>query len=298
MKLIGFGNLLPYKDWLADKPWNLVWVRWFVGIAFFPLMLMFFASTANLPFDSIAFLFGTYFALMWAGVLYFMLLPRLAFVRMLQVSLFTIVVGITLVLLLQQFPIVSSLYSATNGASIVGRLFGFVCGVGVLEECAKVLPIWWLYIHRREEDSLSTIVFLGCISGFAFGVAEAANYSISYALGLRAGRLGFSDYLIAQMTRLITLPLLHALWAGIFAYFVSLASVNRHVGQGLLLAGLLITATLHGLYDTFSDSLIGVAVAILSMLIFVAYYRSGQALQAKISALVVNQPPETPMAVG
>src|SRR5690349_13832967 len=47
MKLIGFGNLLPYKDWLADKPWNLVWVRWFVGIAFFPLMLMFFASTAN-----------------------------------------------------------------------------------------------------------------------------------------------------------------------------------------------------------------------------------------------------------
>lgn len=288
MKLIGFGNLLPYKDWLADKPWNLTWVRWFVGVALFPLLLMFWASTANLAFDSIAFLFGMYFALMWAAVLYFMLMPRLAFDRILQVAGFTVVVGITLVLLLQQFPIVSSLYSATNSASILGRLIGFVCGVGVLEELTKVLPIWWLYAHKKNQDTLSTIVFLGCVSGFAFGVAEAANYSISYALGLKFGRLGFSDYLMAQMTRLITLPLLHAVWAGIFAYFVALASVNRHVGRGLLLTGLLVTASLHGLYDTFSDSLFGVAVALLSILIFVAYYRSGQNLQAKISALAMN----------
>jgi RsiW-degrading membrane proteinase PrsW (M82 family) len=297
MKLIGFANLLPYKDWLVDKPWNLVWVRWFLGIALFPLLLMFWASTANLPFDSIAFLFGIYFALMWAVVLYFMLTPRLAFARIMQVSLFTVVVGITLDLLLQQLPVVSSLYSATNSASIVGRLIGFVCGVGVLEELVKVLPVWWLYVRNRNEDSLSTIVFLGCISGFAFGVAEAANYSISYALGLKFGRIGFSDYLMAQMTRLITLPLLHAVWSGIFAYFVALASVNRHVGKGLLLAGLLITASLHGLYDTFSDSLFGVIVAVLSILIFVAYYRSGQTLQAKISALLINQPPDTPIGI-
>ena len=77
MKLIGFGNLLPYKDWLADKPWNLVWVRWFLGVALFPLFLMFWASTAHLAFESIAFFFGIYFALMWAVVLYFMLKPRL-----------------------------------------------------------------------------------------------------------------------------------------------------------------------------------------------------------------------------
>ena len=169
-------------------------------------------------------------------------------------------------------------------------MIGFVCGVGVVEELAKVLPIWWLYVHKNNEDALSTIVFLGCISGFAFGVAEAANYSIAYALGLKFGRLGFGDYLIVQMTRLITLPLLHAVWAGIFAYFVALASVNRHVGKGLLLAGLIITASLHGLYDTFSDSLIGVAVAVLSIVVFISYYRSGQTLQAKIASLLVNRP--------
>ena len=286
MRLIGFGNLLPYKEWLADKPWNLTWVRWFLGVALFPLLLMFAASSAELAFDSIAFVFGMYFALMWAVVLYFMLRPRLAFAHIMQISLFTIIVGITLVLLLQQFPIVSTLYSAAHSTSVVFRLIGFVCGVGVLEETTKILPVWWLYAHERNQDSLSTIVFLGCVSGFAFGVAEAAKYSISYALGLSNGRLGFGDYLMAQMTRLITLPLLHAVWAGIFAYFVALASVNRHVGKGLLLAGLMITATLHGLYDTFSDSLVGVGVAVLSILIFVAYYRSGETLQAKISSIM------------
>jgi RsiW-degrading membrane proteinase PrsW (M82 family) len=285
MKLIGFGNLFPYRDWLADKPWNLVWVRWFIGVALFPLFLMFWAATAHLAFESIAFLFGIYFALMWAAVLYFMLKPKLSVIQIVHVSLFTIIIGITLVLILQQLPIVSSLYSAARSTSLIGRLIGFMCGVGVVEESAKVIPIWWLYVHHQNDDSLSTIVFLGCVSGFAFGVAEAANYSISYALGLTYGRLGFGDYLLAQMARLITLPLLHAVWSGTFAYFVALSSVNRHVGKGLLLSGLLIAACLHGLYDTFSDSLIGVAVAVISMLIFVAYYRSGQTLQAKISAL-------------
>jgi len=174
-------------------------------------------------------------------------------------------------------------------AIVVGVLLGFVIGVGVLEECAKVLPVWWIYVHKKNVDNLSTIVFLGCVSGFAFGVAEAVNYSISYALGLSAGGMGFGGYLIAQLTRLITLPLLHAVWSGIFAYFVALASVNRHVGNGLLLAGLVITASLHGLYDTFSGSLIGVAIAVVSILVFIAYYRSGENLQAKISGLARAQ---------
>jgi len=78
-------------------------------------------------------------------------------------------------------------------------------------------------------------------------------------------------------------------WSGIFAYFVALASVNRHVGNGLLLAGLVITASLHGLYDTFSGSLVGVAIAVVSILVFVAYYRSGETLQAKISGLARAQ---------
>jgi RsiW-degrading membrane proteinase PrsW (M82 family) len=289
LKLIGFSNLLPYKDWLADKPWNLLWVRWFLGVALFPLSLTFFAATAQLQFENIAFLFGIYFALMWGAVLYFMLMPKLALTRIAQVGVFTMVAGIALVLAIQQVPGVSSLYSATDSASIAGKLVGFVFGVGVLEESAKALPIWWLYAHQNKEDSLSTIVFLGCISGFAFGVAEAARYSITYALNLQSGNVGFGSYLIAQMTRLITLPLLHAIWAGIFAYFIALASANRQLSKGLLLAGLVIAASLHGLYDTFSDSMIGVAVALISMVIFISYYRSGQTIQAKISALVASR---------
>jgi RsiW-degrading membrane proteinase PrsW (M82 family) len=217
-----------------------------------------------------------------------MLLPNLEFPRIAQVSIFTMVVGIGVVLFVQQLPLVSALYSATESPWILGRLIGFVAGVGVLEETAKVLPVWWIYVHKKNEDGVGTILFLGCISGFAFGVAEAAKYSISYALGLKAGNMGFGDYLTVQMLRLISLPLLHAIWCGIFSYFVALASVNRNVGKGLLLAGLVIAASLHGLYDTFSDSTIGVAVAVVSILIFIAYYRSGQTLQAKMSSILVT----------
>jgi len=289
-KHIGFANLVPYKEWMADKPWNLLWVRWFVAMALFPLLLVFWVSSTQVAFDAIAFVFGVYFALMWAVVLYFMLMPKLAVVPIAKVSLFTMVVGISLVLALQQLPFVSSLYSAAASASIAGRLFGFVLGVGIVEEATKALPIWWLYLHKRNLDSLNTIVFLGCVSGFAFGIAEATKYSISYALGLSYGRLGFGDYLILQLARLITLPLLHAVWAGIFAYFIALGSVNRHVQKGLLLAGLATTALLHGLHDAFSDSLIGVAIAVLSIVIFVAYYRSGEVLQGKLTALLQGTP--------
>ena len=259
-------------------------------MALFPLFLAFWASSSTLEFDSIAFLFGVYFALMWAVVLYFMLTPTLAVKPIVRVSLFTMAVGISLVLVLQRLPFISSLYSATTSASIVGRLFGFVLGVGIIEEATKALPLYWLYLHKRNVDSLNTIVFLGCVSGFAFGIAEATNYSISYALGLSFGHLAFGDYLILQLTRLITLPLLHAVWTGTFAYFIALGSLNRHVHKGLLLAGLATTALLHGLYDTFSDSIVGVAIAAVSVVIFVAYYRSGEVLQNKITALHQETP--------
>jgi protease PrsW len=290
MKLIGFRNIVPYQDWAGDKPWNLLWVRWLVGVALFPLALNFASAAAQLTFQSIAFVFGLYFALMWAAVLYFMLKPKLEFARIVEVFAFTMIFGIGVVLLIQQLPVVNLLYSATESVWMPGRILGFVAGVGVLEETAKVLPVWWIFVHKKNQDDLGTIVFLGCISGFAFGVAEAAQYSISYALGLKAGQLGFGDYLTVQMLRLITLPLLHAIWCGIFSYFVALASMNRELGKGLLLSGLVVVATLHGLYDSFSDSLIGVGVAVISIIIFIAYYRSGENLQGKLTSVLASQP--------
>jgi RsiW-degrading membrane proteinase PrsW (M82 family) len=109
-----------------------------------------------------------------------------------KVSLFTMVVGISLVLVLQQLPFISSLYSATTSASIAGKLFGFVLGVGIVEEATKALPIWWLYLHKRNPDSLNTIVFLGCVSGFAFGIAWRS--SCGNAMVLRRTRRGAGTF--------------------------------------------------------------------------------------------------------
>jgi Na+-transporting methylmalonyl-CoA/oxaloacetate decarboxylase beta subunit len=47
---------------------------------------------------------------------------------------------------------------------------------------------------------------------------------------------------------------------------------------------------LHGTYDAFSDSLVGVGIAVLSIVVFVAYYRSGEVLQGKLTALLQGTP--------
>ena len=58
------------------------------------------------------------------------------------------------------------------------------------------------------------------------------------------------------------------------------------------MAGLAGTALMHGFYDAFSDSLVGVAIAVLSIVVFVAYYRSGEVLQGKLTALLQAAPEE------
>jgi len=85
--------------------------------------------------------------------------------------------------------------------------------------------------------------------------------------------------------------ILHAVWAGIFAYFIALGSstltYRRPAAGG---------AGKHGTfardYDAFSDSSIGVGIAVLSIVIFIAYYRSGEVLQGKLTALLQASPEE------
>jgi len=84
------------------------------------------------------------------------------------------------------------------------------------------------------------------------------------------------------MVRLITLPLLHAVWAGIVAYFIALSGEMLRFKRGLLLAGICISALSHGLYDTFSDSFIGLIIAVLSMLIFITYIQRVDTIREKI----------------
>lgn len=283
LRAIGWRKLLPTAEWIAAKPWNLPWVRWFIGLALFPLLMVYWIQTSHLDFRQIAIAFAIYFALIWGIAFSAFLRPALVLRDALSVGAFTAVVGIFLVLMIQRAPIIRDLYDYAEANSRIGRLVGFTLGVGLVEELAKAIPVFWIYIRQRKPASLNTIVYIACVSGFAFGISEAADYSIDYAFNLQAGDWALGEYLILQFTRLITLPLLHAVWAGTLGFFIAASLYTPRARSGLALAGIVLAVALHGLYDTFSDSILGVAIAVASILIFVFYVRDSEGFLARVS---------------
>src|SRR5438270_6799777 len=65
---IDFGVIFPVRTWLADKPWNLQWVRFFAFFAFFPLVLRRLYQGA-LTLENTAWAFGLYFSFIWGMIL-------------------------------------------------------------------------------------------------------------------------------------------------------------------------------------------------------------------------------------
>jgi RsiW-degrading membrane proteinase PrsW (M82 family) len=279
-------TVLPLAVWLKDKPWNHVWVRWFLAYALLPLALVQFINeqTNNIAFG--AWFFGLYFAILWLMVLYTSMNPGKPDIKLLgQVALFTAFAGVIIVLILQRCPPFNLLYAGTQIEGELGfipRLLGFVLGVGVVEEGTKALPVY-LFAYRRNRDfSPLMYAFIGAVSGLAFGVAEAVNYSYLYASGLVHGQFGLGAYMIAQFLRLISLPLLHASWSAVVGYFIGLAHLHRGPSRTLVLFGIGIAATLHGLYDCLSESWLGVGVAALSLIIFISYVRTSALISQQL----------------
>jgi protease PrsW len=274
VRALPLSTLFPVATWLRDKPWDLAWVRWFAFFAFYPLvMLRLFQQRISLT--NAAWAFGLYFAAIWALIFYFCMRPPAIRVKvLLGTAGFTAFVGIGLLLIAQQLPVIRDFYGATESANFVGRVLGYVLGVGIMEEATKALPLWWRFVHKRVPTTPRECAFIGCVSGLAFGVAEAVSYSIRYAVQQYQGQLGYGDYLTIQFLRLITLPLLHALWAGTVGYFIGLAASMPDRSRALVAVGLTMMALVHGLYDTFSGTWASTALGVLSLLVFVAYSRS------------------------
>lgn len=202
------------------------------------------------------------------------------------------VLGLLLVSVLQQLPPLSWLYSLTESSALPVRVGAFVLGVGLLEEAGKGLVIWLLLRSGAVRDA-SDGVFYGLMSGLGFGVYEAVAYTElvnareAAAMSWRAGStsIGLYGYFVATAVRIVSLPLLHAVWSALLGYFVGLSLAARRKGRAVLLLGLTLAAVLHGLYDAFlagGHALLAVLVAALSLLLFLAYRQSADRLVAEI----------------
>ncbi|MFM7423970.1 MAG: PrsW family intramembrane metalloprotease [Elainella sp.] len=274
LRTFQFDSIFPYRDVLSAELYRSNTVRLLLFFSLFPLVINLVAEQVNL--EQTAWLLGIYYASIWGVVLYNLIRPvQFSWYRTLKCVGFTALVGIPLLLLFQQVPPFRTLYHAINHG-LLFRLVGFILGVGVLEELCKALPVYLLlYRPNRLNDPLSA-AFYGAMSGLGFAIAEGVAYSFRYASGLSRGQLDLGSYVAANTIRFVSLPLFHAILAGIVGYFIGLSVINPSRCSALCFVGVLIAATLHGLYNTFAGGLPGLLIIGFTILLFVTYLRRSQ----------------------
>ena len=293
IRSLKFSVLFPIESWIAERPWTIGWVQALAFLAFYPLALgliydSFHSDDLTSQLKTSAWSLGFYFAAIWGALLYRTIKPaRVEPQIVITTFFFTAFIGMGVDLTLQVLPGFAQLYSAIHSGEIGWRLFGFVCGVGVLEESVKALPLYFWFVIQKKPTTPREAAFVGVFSGLAFGVAEAVTYSITYANDRTAGKTTPGAFLIDQFVRMISLPLLHALWAGIVGYFIGLAANFPRKQAAMLTVGIASMAVIHGLYDTFSDTWFAFSLCVLSLLLFVMYMRSAE----KITEGLQSQPP-------
>lgn len=217
-----------------------------------------------------------YFATVWGLFFYYMFRTR-------QVSLSTTIYTFFLTQL-GVFVIFSGLnnlnffYIFTH-AEFPLSIVGYILGVGLTEEFAKQVPLYILERNSREPMLPQTMVYYGLIAGIAFGVFEGVQYQTTINI-----QADYTTAFVLNITRLTSLPFLHALWCGIGGYFVGMAGLYPRYRKALYTFALIIPATLHGLYDSFAGVMyiVSLVVAVFSVLLLMAYLRRSGSIRERL----------------
>jgi len=271
LRQLQWASFLPYQDVFKPELYQSPNIRLLLFFVLFPLVINLVSEKATLT--QTTWLLGIYYASILGVVLHHLIQPpQFSWGDTLKCLLFTAFIGIPILLLFQRIPPFTELYEASK-LGFVHRLLGSIFGVGLLEEACKALPVYFLLLRQQKLSDPHSAAFYGAMSGLGFAIAEGAAYSIRYAFGLTSGNLGFGSYVAANTIRFVSLPLFHAVLAGIVGYFMGLAAINRS-RQGIILTlGIAIAATLHGLYNTFAGGIPGPLIIGFSILLFFTYLR-------------------------
>lgn len=277
--------LLPFGRWLRDRS-----LRNWITVLFVALVVV--PSFALVAFpdlsqtDESSWTFALYFASAWLLVLWISVRPPMVRPLMLaEIAAIGLVLEAPIAVWLER-----TLHAGTD------NLFASVLTVGLPEEFAKALPVavLALLLYRTTWAQLTPkdYLFLGAVSGLAFGAAEAVEYvtrvipaDLSNAANQGASA---SEVVLASITqgswRFVTDPMSHAVWAGITGYFIGLAVRFPRHRVWLAGFGLLLTAVLHGFNDYVAGQFWWIIEIIVSVLLFVAYSQAGGVIEQDLTA--------------
>jgi protease PrsW len=282
LRTFRFSSVFPYREVFQSSLYRSATVQGLLFFGLFPVVLGYVAEDTE--FSQMAWLLGIYYASFWGVFLFNLIQPTgFSWRKTLTCILFTTFVGIPMLLFVQRVPPFNVLYAAI-GWGLIPRLFGFILGVGLLEETCKALSLYFFLLRPRRLDNPLTAAFYGSMSGLGFAVAEGATYSLGYANTLIRGQIPLESFVLVNTIRFISLPLFHAVLAGIVGYFMGLAAINPSRQVPIICIGIAIAAILHGLYNTFAGGTLGFAVLAFTILLFVVYLRRSQQMITDMQA--------------
>jgi len=255
-------------DILKDK--RLIYLALF-GLA--PAFLIRFTFSSWLTFYAIA----LYFSIIWAIFFYYIFKTDQVTTRQTIILFFLTQATAFILVNVQALPGVKSLYSFTESGNIFLQAIGYIFGVGVLEETIKAIPLFYILYKADKPLIPQTMVYYGLMSGIGFGVLEGVLYQTTTNT-----TLDYNNAFFMNIARLTSLPFLHAIWAGIAGYFLSFAFLYPLYRYGLYLLAIMIPACLHGFYDTFGWSILGLASTFLSVLLLMFYLKRSGDYQSKL----------------
>ena len=283
--------LLPIHHWIRDRSLRNWITILFVALVVVPSIALVYVGDDVTKISKSTWAFAIYFACAWLLVLWIAIRPPMIRPMML--------LEIGLIGLIFEAPLAIWLEKKLETPN--QNLFAYIFTVGLPEEFVKILPVVVLGLILKNVWGPLTpkdYLFLGAVSGLAFGAAEAVQYINVYIPGnsgeiaTAAANQGADPNSIGQyiaMTsiqsgswRFVTDPMSHAVWAGITGYFVGLAFQHRRYFW-LALVGLGLTSLLHGINDDVAGHWFWIVEIVISVLLFMAYVQAGGVIEQQLT---------------
>jgi len=290
------SDLFPLSDWFRHHALRSFPVLLFLTLLCVPsiALVILDANLSASTSTAAAWIFAAYFAAAWLLLLGIIVRPDYVTRPML-----TVVVVIALV---TQVPLAIVLETALHSTDTTLGLS--IATVGIPEELVKAIPVLAVaLLFRRRVLMPRDYLFLGAVSGLAFGASEVVHYfttnsvaafyqtvesavqpiKLLIATGHSAPASVFDVligpvwyFIVNFVWRFLTDPVTHACWAGVTGYFIGLAATRRHTWL-VAWVGLAIAAVLHGLNDwsRVNGHPVWILIVAASGVVFLGYARVG-----------------------
>ncbi|MDR2704349.1 MAG: PrsW family intramembrane metalloprotease [Planctomycetaceae bacterium] len=255
-----------------------------------------------------------FFAMLWGGILRGLVLKSSDNVVLPVTAFFaTGIVGVGVLLFLYKHCLPSFYLHMTdpNNNPLI-QLFGFIFQVGFCEELCKVMPVVLYLILKRKKASPMMMLLIGVFSGLGFAAFENVSYVFRHMTAgaenivqiienilraqseeqmvreLKAGSLNAAgqilNAMLSMMLRSVSLVFAHAIWTGIFSYYIICAMTSGKRWAVFCCLGLAVPMVLHGVYDWLCNLEPGFAALVIGASFVLFYgYLSKIRQQLKIS---------------